>query len=219
MPVSIYVQSVLFVLVAALALFASAGTVAVAGFWLFLAIIAASSVASLIALPPDLVRERMRPGGRRAPLALQLLGFLPLAQLVLAGLDRGRLHVSDSVPLWLQVLGFLAVAGGFSLFIWAMVVNRFFSSVARIQADRGQYVITNGPYRYVRHPGYAAGLLLILGSGLALGSWIAAALMVIVGLPLLFYRAISEDRMLHTGLPGYREYAATVRWRILPGLW
>jgi protein-S-isoprenylcysteine O-methyltransferase Ste14 len=220
MLISAYVQSVLFLVVAAVALFASAGTIAIAGFWLYLAILAAVTIASLTLLPADLIRERMRPGGRRAPPTLEFYIFLlPLFQLVFAGLDRGRLHWSDSVPLWLQAMGFIAVAAGASLCLWAMIVNRFFSSVARIQADRGQYVITSGPYRFVRHPGYSGGILFFLGSGLALGSWIAAAIVVITGLPFLFYRAVTEDRMLRADLPGYRDYADRVRWRLLPGIW
>jgi len=100
-----------------------------------------------------------------------------------------------------------------------MAVNRFFSSVARIQADRGQHVITSGPYRFVRHPGYAGGMLLILFSGPALGSWIAWALVILLGTPLILRRAVREDRMLRAQLPGYADYAGRVRWRVCPGIW
>jgi protein-S-isoprenylcysteine O-methyltransferase Ste14 len=72
---------------------------------------------------------------------------------------------------------------------------------------------------YIRHPGYLAGTLVMLASGLALDSWLAAAFLAICTLPFLFYRAIAEDRMLLTQLPGYRDYAARVRGRLLPGLW
>ena len=100
-----------------------------------------------------------------------------------------------------------------------MAVNRFFSSVVRIQADRGQYVVTTGPYAVIRHPGYSAGILIILASGVALGSWLAAAVVVIASLPFLLYRAITEDRFLQAELPGYRAYAERVRWRLVPGIW
>ena len=79
--------------------------------------------------------------------------------------------------------------------------------MVRIQDDRGQYVVTSGPYAFVRHPGYAAGILIMLAS------------VVVAGLPFLLYRAITEDRVLLTDLAGYRDYAARVRWRLLPGLW
>src|SRR5262249_52130010 len=98
---------------------------------------------------------------------------------IVAGLDRGRFHWSDYVPSWLQGICLFAVAAGYALALWAMRVNRFFSSVIRIQTDRGQYVVTTGPYAFVRHPGYTAGILIIVASGPALGSWLAAALVVI----------------------------------------
>jgi protein-S-isoprenylcysteine O-methyltransferase Ste14 len=100
-----------------------------------------------------------------------------------------------------------------------MRVNRFFSSVIRIQTDRGQHVVTTGPYTFVRHPGYTAGILIIAASGVALGSWLAAALVVIFSLPFLLYRTITEDRILQVELAGYSNYAARVRWRLFPGIW
>lgn len=219
MPISAYVQSAGVVVLAAVALFGSAGSIAIAGFWLYLAILCAVTLASLTILDPDLLRERMRPGGHRPPLGLRLVGIVPVAHWVIAGLDRGRLHWSDGVPPGLQVVGLIGVACGFALFFWAMAVNRFFSSVARIQTDRGQHVVTAGPYSWVRHPGYSGAILLIITSGLALGSWLAETLLVILGMPLLFRRTIREDRLLHDKLPGYGDYASRVRWRVLPGIW
>jgi protein-S-isoprenylcysteine O-methyltransferase Ste14 len=219
MPVSAWLQSALFVILAAVALFASAGTVAILGFWLYVSIFAAVILASLLALDPGLLRERMRPGNTRPPLGLRLFTIVLFVHWIVAGLDRGRLHWSDSVPAWLQGIGLIAVAAGYALCFWAMAVNRFFSSVVRIQTDRGQYVITSGPYTYVRHPGYLAGIVIMVASGPALGSWIAAALLVVASLPFLLHRAITEDRVLIAALPGYRRYGRRVRWRLLPGIW
>jgi protein-S-isoprenylcysteine O-methyltransferase Ste14 len=219
MPVSAYVQSVLFLVLAAVALFGSAGTLAIPAFWIYLAILAAIFVASFLWLDPDLARERMRPGGKKPPLALKLFSGVLVAHWIIAGLDRGRFHWSDTVPGWLQAAGLIAVAAGYALCFWAMYVNRFFSSVVRIQSDRGQYVVSSGPYAVIRHPGYTAGVLIIVASGIALGSWLAAALLVIFTLPFLMYRAISEDHVLQAELPGYRDYAAQVRWRLIPGIW
>ena len=100
-----------------------------------------------------------------------------------------------------------------------MRVNRFFSSVIRIQTDRGQHVVTTGPYAFVRHPGYTAGIVILAASGPALGSCLAAALLVIFSLPFLLHRAITEDRILQAELAGYSDYAARVRWRLIPGIW
>jgi protein-S-isoprenylcysteine O-methyltransferase Ste14 len=200
-------------------LFASAGTVAIAGFWLYLAILAAIIVASLLALDPGLFRERMRPGGKRPPLGLRLFTIVMFVHWIAAGLDRGRFHWSDNVPAWLQAVGLIALAASYALCFWAMLVNRFFSSVVRIQSDRGQHVVTGGPYAFVRHPGYLAGIVIILASGPALGSWLATALLVVASLPFLLYRAVTEDRVLQAELAGYADYARRVRWRLLPGIW
>jgi protein-S-isoprenylcysteine O-methyltransferase Ste14 len=219
MPVSAYVQSVLFLVLTAVALFASAGTIALPGFWLYLAIYAFVFLLSFAILDPDLLRERMRPGGKRPPAALRVFVIVLFVHWIVAGLDRGRFHLSDTVPVWLQATGLIVTAAAYALALWAMRVNRFFSSVARIQSDRGQHVISSGPYAVIRHPGYLAGFAIILASGLALDSWLAEAVLVIPCVPGLMLRAVTEDRMLQAELPGYRDYASRVRWRVLPGIW
>jgi protein-S-isoprenylcysteine O-methyltransferase Ste14 len=216
---TITLPSIFSVLIVAAALFGAAGRVDLPEFWLYLAVLAVFSAAATIAIDPDLAQERMRPGGQRLPNTMLLIGgVLPLLHLAAAGLDRGRLHWTDTVPATLQVAALLLFALGCLLVLWAMHVNRFFSSVARIQQDRGQHVVDTGPYRIVRHPGYAAGLVLALTSGVALGSWFAAALGWI-GVPLLLRRTIAEDRMLRAELPGYAQYTAHVRYRLIPALW
>jgi protein-S-isoprenylcysteine O-methyltransferase Ste14 len=219
MPMSAYVQSVVFVAAVMVALFASAGTLAILGFWIYVAIYIAVFIPSLTMLDPGLLRERMRPGGKRPPVALYLFTLVLFGHLIIAGLDRGRFHWSDSVPAWLQAAGLVALAAAYALVLWAMRVNRFFSSVVRIQSDRGQHVITAGPYALVRHPGYLAGFVVIVVSGIALGSWLSAAWLIVLSVPGLAYRAATEDRVLQAELPGYRDYAARVRWRVLPGIW
>ena len=219
MPVLAYVESAAFFALAALALFASAGTLAIPVFWVYLAIFAAVFFASFLWIDPDLARERMRPGGKKPPAALRLFSGILIAHWVIAGLDRGRFHWSDTVPTLLQWLGLAFLAAGYALCLWAMRVNRFFSSVVRIQSDRGHVLITSGPYAFIRHPGYLAGLIIMLASGIALDSWLAAALLVVLSVPFLMYRAVTEDRILLAQLPGYAGYAARVRWRIIPGLW
>jgi protein-S-isoprenylcysteine O-methyltransferase Ste14 len=219
MPLSAYVQSIVFFVLAIAALFGSAGTFTLATYWVYVATFAAVFVASFLLLDPDLARERMRPGGKRPPIGLQIFTGVLFAHWIIAGLDHGRFHWSDTVPPWLQWLGLAAVAASFVLCLWAMRANRFFSSVIRIQSDRGQVVITAGPYAFIRHPGYVAGIVLTVASGLALDSWLATALLAGCSLPFMLYRTIAEDRVLKTELPGYRDYAARVRWRLLPGIW
>jgi protein-S-isoprenylcysteine O-methyltransferase Ste14 len=219
MPLSAYIQSAIFLIGAAVALFASAGTLAIPAFWIYLAIMAAVFIASFTMLDQELLQERMHPGGQAPPLALKLFTIVLLVHFIVAGLDRGRLHFSDTVPPWLQGVALAVLAATYVLVLWAMRVNRFFSSVVRIQSDRGHFVVTTGPYAVIRHPGYLAGILVIVASGIALGSWLAAALLIVTSLPGLLYRAITEDRVLLAQLPGYREYAARVHWRLIPGLW
>jgi len=219
MPLSAYFQAALFFFLAAVALFASAGSLAFLGFWIYLTILAAVLVASFLWIDPDLARERMRPGGKKPPAALWLFTGLMFVHWIAAGLDRGRFHFSDTVPDWLQAAGLVAMAAGYAVCLWAMRVNRFFSSVIRIQSDRGQYVVTSGPYGLVRHPGYTCGIVVILASGIALGSWLATALIVVTTVPFLLYRTVAEDRVLQAELAGYRDYASRVRWRLLPGVW
>ena len=194
-------------------------TAIILGFWAYLAIFAVVMIVSFAALDPDLLRERMQPGGKKPPLALRVFSLVLLMHWIVAGLDRGRYHWSDDVPGWLQGICLFTVGSGYALALWAMRVNRFFSSVIRIQTDRGQRVVTTGPYAFVRHPGYTAGILIIAASGPALGSWLAASLVMIFSLPFLLYRAITEDRILQVELAGYSAYAARVRWRLIPGIW
>jgi len=219
MPISAYLQSIGFFAVAVIALFVSAGTAAIVTYWAYLAIFAAVFIASFVLLDPDLARERMRPGGKRPPVSLQIFTAVLVAHWCVAGLDHGRFHWTDTVTAWLQWLSLAALAAGYALCLWAMHVNRFFSSVVRIQTDRGQVLITSGPYAIIRHPGYLAGIIIILASGLALDSWLATGFLAAFSLPFLLYRAISEDRVLQAELPGYRDYARQVRWRLLPGVW
>jgi protein-S-isoprenylcysteine O-methyltransferase Ste14 len=219
MPVSAYVQSVAIFVLAAVALFASAGTVAIATYWVYLAIFGAVFIVSFLWLDPDLARERMRPGGKRPPLALQLISVVLVSHWIIAGLDQGRFHWTDSVPPWLQWLSLIVLAASYALCLWAMHVNRFFSSVIRIQNDRGQVVIATGPYAYIRHPGYLAGGLIMLASGLALDSWLATVFLAVCTLPFLIRRVVTEDRVLRAQLPGYEAYAGRVHWRLVPGIW
>jgi protein-S-isoprenylcysteine O-methyltransferase Ste14 len=143
--------------------------------------------------------------------------FGPLVVWVVAGLDARWGWSRPVSPVVLGVaLGVLALAYGLST--WAMVVNRFFSATVRIQTDRGHSVITAGPYRYVRHPGYAGGIAANLAVPFVLGSlWALLPSLVIVGLTAL--RTALEDLTLQAELTGYKEYAEHTKYRLLPGVW
>ena len=130
----------------------------------------------------------------------------------------GRFRWSDEISPAVQGAGLLAVAAALAVVVWAMAVNRFFSPVIRIQTDRGHRLVTSGPYRYVRHPAYAAFPFLMVGTGLALGSWLAALIGLLL-VPPVVRRAALEDRVLLEQLEGYACYARQVRYRIFPGVW
>ena len=113
MPFSAYLKAGLFVVAAAAALFATAGTIAIPGFWAYLAIFAVVMIVSFATLDPDLLRERMRPGGKKPPLSLRIFSLVLFMHWIVAGLDRGRFHWSDDVPGWLQGVCLFTVAAGY----------------------------------------------------------------------------------------------------------
>jgi protein-S-isoprenylcysteine O-methyltransferase Ste14 len=211
-------QSAGFPVLVAAVLFAAAGRLDLPLYWAYVAIMAALSVGGLFLIGEDLARERRRPGGKPPPWSLRLAFLLCLAHWAIAGLDRGRFHWSDTVPLPLRFAALAALALGLALMLWAMHVNPFFSSAIRIQKERGQRVVEAGPYRWIRHPGYAGGIPAMAASGLVLSSWLAAGLGILGALWLL-RRTIVEDRMLKRELPGYEDYARRVPWRLVPRLW
>ena len=213
-----FAQSLGFPLFVAVILFAAAGRVDLPFYWVYVAIIAVLSVGGLFLIGEDLARERLRPGGKPLPWSLRVAFLLCVLYWVLAGLDRGRFHWSDTVPLWLRIVALAVFTAGSALGLWAMHVNPFFSSAVRIQNERGQRVISDGPYRWVRHPGYATAIPVLVASGLVLCSWLATALGA-AGTLWLLRRTVVEDRLLRIALPGYADYARQVRWRILPGVW
>jgi len=168
-----------------------------------------------------LFKERLHPGpGAKDSLCSVFLFYLPpwLGHYAVAWLDRTRLHRSDRVPPVAQIFGLVGVAVSTAIALWAMTVNPFFSSVVRIQRDRGQHVISSGPYHYVRHPGYASGMAMAVFSPLALGSWLSL-IPAALSLPFVLRRVILEDKVLHDELEGYKDYAKSVRHRIVPGVW
>lgn len=170
---------------------------------------------------PDLLRERQQSGPdakRWDRIWLSIYSLFLYGTLIVAILDVGRFHWSDTVPLWLQVAGFVGFAAALILVGWAMAENTFFSEVVRIQHDRGHRVVATGPYRYVRHPGYSGNLAIWPCAALAIGSWLAllpAAVVVV----LYVIRTALEDRTLQEELDGYVEYTQQVRHRLVPGVW
>ena len=149
-----------------------------------------------------------------APLMAVSIGF---PMVIVPGLDH-RYSWSPEFPLWLITIGFILISIGYAFAAWALAENRFFSSVVRIQTDRGHVVCDSGPYRIVRHPGYAGNMVALPGMVLALSSmWTLIPLA--VALIIAVIRTVLEDQTLQDELPGYRDYVRRVRYRLIPGIY
>jgi protein-S-isoprenylcysteine O-methyltransferase Ste14 len=206
-------------------LFVPAGTLAWPAAWIFLiefTIASALITRWLLRHNPALLEERMKPLIQReqkpwdkALMAVFLL--LWCAWFIVTALDAVRFGWSV-VPLWMQGLGVLAIAVSMHIMFLIMRTNSFAAPVVKIQAERGHRVISDGPYAIVRHPMYSGALLLILGTPLLLGSWWGLALSPLLIL-LFAVRAVMEERTLMAELPGYADYAARVRYRLIPMVW
>ena len=208
--------------VIAAVLFGSAGRVDLPWFWVLIAVHTVVMFVNVGGIDPDLGRERLRPapGGPAGKEYFFRLGgtALILLHLAIAGLDAGRFHWSDPPPVIVRVMALVLYVAAMGFGLWAMLTNRFFSSVVRLQSDRGHHVIDTGPYRFVRHPGYAGMMVAALTGGIVLGSWWSVLPMASFA-PMVLRRLAMEDRFLHTELEGYRDYAGRVRSKLLPGLW
>jgi protein-S-isoprenylcysteine O-methyltransferase Ste14 len=213
----------IFLLVLGIALFLPAGNLRWAQGWLFLLVflvLMTVSTAYLWRTNPDIfvARSRIHPGTKawdKVLMAILLPSFF--AVFVVAGFDAGRFHWS-SVPPAAIVLGYVLLCVGFFLSIWVYRVNKFAEPSVRIQTERGHKVIDTGPYAIVRHPLYLGGLIMFIGVPLALGSY-RALVPTAIATVVIIVRIVLEERTLQEELEGYKEYAARVRYRLIPGVW
>lgn len=148
-----------------------------------------------------------------APLMAVSISF-PLV--IVAGLDH-LYQWTHEFTLWLNLAGLLFVGVGYAFAAWAFAENRFFYSVVRIRTDEGHVVCDSGPYRFVRHPGYAGNMLALFGMALALSS-IWTLVPVAVAVIITVVRTVLEDKALKAELPGYQDYARRVRYRLIPAI-
>ena len=218
-----YLRILIGVLVFPAVLFLPAGRLDWPEAWAFLAVFIAAGVSLRVRLArrdPGLLRERLE----RAPdterwdkVLMTVYPFLLLSLFVVSGLDAGRFGWS-SVPAGARALGWLGLAAALSIVWWVMCVNPFASRWVRIQQDRGHEVIAAGPYRYVRHPMNLGVIVSMICIPVVLGScWglLPGAVLALV----FVLRTALEDRTLLARLPGYRDYATRVRYRLLPWIW
>jgi protein-S-isoprenylcysteine O-methyltransferase Ste14 len=209
----------------AILLFLAAGTFAWPGAWVFLVLMILLSFTLGIDLArrdPGLLRERMgSPVQRDQPAAdkvlLMVLLLVIFAWLVVMGLDAKRFAWS-SVPTLVQVLGALITLWSTWFCYRTMRENSFAAPVVKLQRERGQTVISSGPYAFVRHPMYFGAAFYFIGAALLLGSW-WGVIFAFVLIGLLCVRVPIEEKALRAGLEGYDEYAGRVRYRLIPHVW
>jgi protein-S-isoprenylcysteine O-methyltransferase Ste14 len=219
------IQTAIWVAVLAALLFIPAGRLDWPAAWVTLAEMGLGGLAVGLWLArhdPGLLAERLAPAIQRDQKSWDKLFVAALilfwcTWFVVMGLDAGR-DRGAQIPLWAQVAGALAIL--LSLYVVHLTFreNSFAAPVVKIQKARGQKVVTTGPYAHVRHPMYAGALLMLLGIPLLLGSWYGLALVpvLVAGLAV---RVVMEERMLRAELAGYTDYAARVRYRLVPLIW
>ncbi|HEY6577942.1 MAG TPA: isoprenylcysteine carboxylmethyltransferase family protein, partial [Rhizomicrobium sp.] len=205
-------------------LFGSAGTLGWPPAWAFLGVffVAAFLITRMLAHDPALLGSRMRWSIRRERLPWDglfgvLLTVLFPGWFVLMGLDAVRFDWSW-MPDWLQIIGGIGAATAMAVIYRVSEENAFLSPIIRIQRECGHRVISTGPYALVRHPLYAAGLVLLVSTALLLGSWFGLAGVGVLASAVVF-RTAMEDRWLRIKREGYADYARKVPYRLVPGVW
>ncbi|QOP41321.1 methyltransferase family protein [Sulfurimonas marina] len=194
--------------------------------WVYLVLIVTAGIVSRILAEqrhPGILIERskyfkasdVKPWDKLLGTLMALSISFPLA--IVAGLDH-RFSFSSPFPIWVNLLGFVLIAFGYAFASWALIENRFFSTFVRIQKDREHKVCKSGPYKIVRHPGYAGNLLALPGIVLALNSlW--TLIPVLIALIITVIRTELEDKTLQKELQGYKEYVQQVRYKLFPGIY
>jgi len=206
-------------LLMALLLFLPAGTLHYGGAWLLLALLFVPMTAVGVVMlkkSPELLEKRLDGKEKAAKQkgVVGLSGLMFLVGFVLAGLDAR--FGWTAVPLWLTVAASILFLVGYGLYAEVLRENAWLSRTVQVQD--GQQVVDTGLYGVVRHPMYAATVLLFLAMPLVLGSWIAFAVFLVYPI-LLAVRIGHEEELLRAELSGYDAYLHKVRWRMIPFVW
>lgn len=218
-----FVQIAFSLLLQAALLFIAAGRLDWVMAWVYLGIYVGGVIlVGLLVVPrnPEMVAERAQPKENVKTwdkVIASIAGVASLLTLIVAGLDV-RFGWSPQVSPTIVLSSAIFLALGYILFSWAMASNKFFSTLVRIQDDRGHSVASAGPYQYVRHPGYVGWITMSVVTPLMLGSLWALVPGALAAL-FMTIRTALEDKTLQTELAGYKDYAARVRYRLLPGVW
>ncbi len=207
------------VLAVGLLIFLPAGTLRFGQGWLLMGVLFVPMFLAglfLMVKDPDRLRRRLdaREKEMTQKTVLLLSGLMFLAAFVLAGLSFrfGWLRF----PRWVSVLGAILFLLGYVLYAFVLKENAYLARTVKV--EKGQKLVDTGLYGVIRHPMYAATLLLFLSMPLILGSLLSLLVMLVY--PFIIARRIqNEEQVLMRELPGYREYRKKVRWRLIPFLW
>jgi len=213
------------VLIVAAILFISSGRLDWWAAWVYLGLYIVGTSASILVMVlynPELIAERtqgLRPDTKSWDrTVVNLYGFaIGVLTPLISGLDI-RFGWTQQIPLAVPMLALLFALLGFGVGSWAVALNPFYIATVHVQKDRGHTVVSEGPYRFVRHPGYLGSIVACIATPLILNSlWalIPAGLAIL----LLAVRTAFEDKMLQEELDGYQDYAQRVRYRLVPGIW
>lgn len=201
-------------------LFVAAGTLSWKWAWYVLLLGIFLLIVNSILLPAELIEER----GRKKEnvkkwdrILTSIIMFPTILMYVFSGLDR-RFHWTGDIAVFINIAGLVFIFLGSLLFTWSMASNKFFSTLVRLQTDRQHTVVTDGPYKFIRHPGYLGYITFTVATPIALGAFWGLVFAVIICI-LLIVRTSLEDATLKKELPGYAEYTENAKYKLLPYLW
>ena len=188
--------------------------------WIFMSIGVIILIINILVIPKEVIEERgkKKENVKKWDKILTTINIIPLTGIyILSGLDY-RLHWTNDLSVGIHIIGLTIGFLGSMLFTWSMVSNKFFSTMVRIQDDREHYVATEGPYKYIRHPGYVGYIIMTLSTPISLGSLYSLTMSVLVSI-IIVIRTILEDKMLNAELKGYEQYSKQVKYKLIPFLW
>lgn len=223
MRVKFLIKAFITILIFSAILFLCAGKINYFQGWIFLTTNLITALMNFWAIRNDteLMTERSKIGqGTKSwdKLILALSGLTYLTSVAISGFDSGRYQWSPNFHWSIYVLGIALTLIGQVIFLKARKENKFFSSVVRIQTDRGHVVCDTGVYRIVRHPGYSGMTISLAALPLITGS-LLSIIPIIIAIILLFMRTYFEDEVLKKELSGYNEYAQKTKQRLIPKIW
>ncbi|MGJ0507706.1 MAG: methyltransferase family protein [Methylocystis sp.] len=221
----LFLQTSIWLVAIAALLFLPAGKIAWPEAWIYLIIIGGIGTAAGLWFArhdPSLLRERLASpfqAGQPAWDEVILLLFFAfyLASFVVMSLDATQWRTSH-MPVWAEVAGAVSILASYAIIWRVLAENSFAAPVVKVQEERGQRIVTTGPYAIVRHPMYGAAIFFLLGTPLLLGSFYGLALAPPL-LMLLAVRAILEERTLADRFPEYAAYVKRTKYRLAPGVW